>query len=85
MTDPVIAVLATRLNAAGLPCGPRLLARYAEQLALTGEKTTSEDAYDAWLLWIEDDGGEPSPDVTQRLFDERVAVVIREVARYDTP
>jgi hypothetical protein len=67
-------------------CGENLCSFYADQLAITGTKTTAEDALSAWSRWLDAQGGKPErplkvSDWTNG-FHERVAAMIREVARY---
>lgn len=69
-----------------LDCHYHLCSHYAEQVALTGENTTTEDAFSAWSKWLAAEGGVPqrpltideSPDFLA--FHERAAGAIRDVA-----
>lgn len=63
--------------------GEKLSLFYAEQLLATGIKTTSEDAFNAWSKWLASQGGKLEQALKVSDFDERVATVIREVARYN--
>lgn len=66
-------------------CGPALCSHYAKVAETKGTKATTEDAFDAWRAWIKASGGEPVQPLSieaSRPFHERVAITIREVARY---
>lgn len=78
--------LRARLEVTGDVCGPSLLACYEYQIALTGKRTTPEDAVSAWLRWVNGPGGitlqPPKPSDWPNGYMHRVAAAIREVARY---
>lgn len=42
----------------------RLSDRYARQAALTSYATTPQDAFDAWLQWLDGEGGKPTAPLT---------------------
>jgi hypothetical protein len=75
-----------RLEVMGMSCGENLCSHYADQALATGEKTTPEDAFSAWLKWIDSEGGEPvNPlrlEACAPSSHGRTAAVIREVSRY---
>ena len=68
-------------------CRGNLCSHYADQAIATGENTTTEDAFSAWLKWLAAEGGKPvtplsldaSPEF--RAFQDRAAHAIREVVR----
>jgi hypothetical protein len=87
MTDISVAEhIAVRLQAddCGGPLLGSLCEHYADQVLITGTKTTTEDALAAWMRWLASQGGRPEVKVSSLIgsFHERVAAVIREVARY---
>lgn len=70
-------------------CGGHLCSHYAEQLLATGEQTTTEQAFGAWLKWVYAEGGKPQRPLLLeeaspvfRAFHERAAIAIRETSRY---
>jgi hypothetical protein len=69
-------------------CDGRLAECYAEQCVLTGTATTPEDALAAWQKWLATQGGWSESPLRvsdwKNGFHERVAAVIREVARYSS-
>lgn len=68
-------------------CGGNLCSHYADQLAVTGIDTTSEDAFSAWQKWLAWEGGKPEAPLTIdaspkfREFHDRSATAIRNVSR----
>lgn len=85
MTINLTTHLSARLQ--HLAVGGTLLSHYADQVRATGTATTAEDALGAWRKWCEAQGGKMAspPEVADWKDDhhERVAAVLREVARYD--
>jgi hypothetical protein len=67
-------------------CAGQLCEYYADQVFATGTKTTPDDALGAWCKWLESQGGRcvhpPKVSDWKNGFHERVALAIREVARY---
>ena len=68
-------------------CGEGLCSHYADQVALTGTKTTTEDAFDAWNRWLAVGNDLPFERPFKLSdwgdnFHERAAFAIRNVARY---
>lgn len=80
------AEIIKELNARLTDCGGHLCSCYADQVAATGVNTTSENAFDAWLKWLTEEGGKPESPLTMdaspefRAFTDRAAKAIREVA-----
>jgi len=76
------AHLQARLAVAGIPCGSRLVSYYTTLVEERGKSITTEDAFATWLRWLSDAGGRPERPLTADQTHERIAGVLREVARY---
>jgi hypothetical protein len=58
------------------------LSFFAGLVVTTGKNTTAEDCLRAWLSWLEQQGGRPVNAFVAGVPEEKIAAVVREVARY---
>jgi len=75
-----------KLATAQVPCAVQLVSFYTKLVIKLGASITAEDAFEAWLEWLESAGGQPERPLTMADWanneHERIATALCEVARY---
>ena len=77
--EHIVQNISTRL---GSDAGGSLSVYYADQVELTGIHTTTADVFEAWMRWLQAQGGIPVEPLAPGVYHEKVATGLREVARY---
>jgi hypothetical protein len=75
--DSALTLLRVRLS----ECGESLHRFFMVLVFTTGEKTTAQDAFAAWRVWLHQQSGTPETELHPNEFSEHCAVAIRLVAR----
>jgi hypothetical protein len=75
--DSALTLLRVRLS----ECGESLHRFFMVLVFTTGEKTTAQDAFAAWRVWLHQQSGTPVTELHPNEFSEQCAIAIRLVAR----